>query len=84
MGGYNASVRGNTVTGAFDSVKESLAIKEFSDQQILFIKENEALLILYKALDHIKDPWLLALKKKELLKAYEDAEAGVNYGYNIT
>jgi hypothetical protein len=56
------------------SFAESKALQQSSNEQILFIHEDEALVAMYKALDHITDPFVRALKKKELLKAYDDAK----------
>lgn len=62
--------------------EQGKALQEFSNEQILFIREDEALAAMYKVLKGIKDPWVRALKKKELLQAYQDAKAGVVHDQN--
>lgn len=53
-----------------------------ADEELVFMAEAEALMAMRNALGKIKDPWLKALKKQELLKAYDDSVEGRDHDQN--
>jgi len=59
-------------TSVNHSIQESIAMQEAENERILLIDDDASLKILIKATQDIKDPWLRALIKKDLLNRYRE------------
>jgi hypothetical protein len=54
------------------SIQEAIAMQEAENERILLIDDDASLKILIKATQDIKDPWLRALIKQDLLNRYRE------------
>jgi len=54
------------------SQQEAFNLQDTEDSRVLLIDDDASLKILFNAIKDIKDPWLRALIKKDLLNRYQE------------